>query len=144
MCDGRVAEHALDVGLGDGNDITDEQRQDCDDHDHVGPDIVGEMGYRRATSLTAIGDAVNVASRLDTLTKEFNSQLVVSARLARLAGVNLGAFDGQDIDIRGRRRPLRIHIVTDATSLPGSSGAWRQSSMPKFSMTRLLPRMKRP
>ena len=46
---------------------------------HAGPAIVGEMGYGRAISLTAIGDTVNVASRLEALTKELGGQLVVSA-----------------------------------------------------------------
>ena len=32
---------------------------------HAGPAIVGEMGYARATTLTAIGDTVNTASRLE-------------------------------------------------------------------------------
>jgi adenylate cyclase len=109
---------------------------------HVGPVILGEMGYRRATSLTAIGDAVNVASRLETLTKDFNAQLVVSARLARRAGVDLGGFETQAIDIRGRQRPLRVHVVPDAASLPASSGEWRQPSMPRFSMARLLSEIK--
>ena len=36
---------------------------------HVGPAIVGEMGYRNATSLTAIGDAVSTASRLQEMAK---------------------------------------------------------------------------
>ena len=47
-----------------------------------GPVIVGEMGYARATSLTAIGDAVNTASRLEALTKEFGAELVVSEEVA--------------------------------------------------------------
>src|SRR4029077_2990938 len=44
---------------------------------HVGPTIVGEMGYGTATAITAIGDAVNTASRLETLTKTYGCQLVV-------------------------------------------------------------------
>ena len=47
------------------------------------PAIVGEMGYGRATSVTAIGDAVNTASRLEGLTKEYGCQLVVSETVAR-------------------------------------------------------------
>ena len=46
---------------------------------HAGPVIVGEMGYGHATSLTAIGDAVNTASRLEALTKELGVQLVFSS-----------------------------------------------------------------
>ncbi|MGH1483199.1 MAG: adenylate/guanylate cyclase domain-containing protein [Geminicoccales bacterium] len=84
---------------------------------HMGPVILGEMGYKRATSLTAIGDAVNVASRLETLTKEFGAQLVVSAELASRAGADLDHFEMRDIDIRGRQHPLRVHILPDAKSL---------------------------
>ncbi len=54
---------------------------------HFGRAIVGEMGYGRAVSLTAIGDTVNVASRLEALTKGLGAQLVVSAALLRRAGV---------------------------------------------------------
>ena len=49
---------------------------------HVGPAIVGEMGYASATTVTAIGDAVNTASRLESLTKEFACQLIVSDEVA--------------------------------------------------------------
>ena len=85
---------------------------------HVGPVILGQMGYGRATTLTAIGDTVNVASRLETLTKEFEVELVVSSRLAEAADVDLGAFEERRIEIRGRRRPLRVRLVGDARALP--------------------------
>jgi adenylate cyclase len=85
---------------------------------HVGPVILGEMGYRRASALTAIGDPVNVAARLEALTKEFGVQLVVSARLAERAGIDLAAYEMREIEIRGRRRPLRVRLVGDARSLP--------------------------
>jgi adenylate cyclase len=93
---------------------------------HVGPVILGQMGYGRATSLTAIGDTVNVASRLEALTKEFDVELVVSSRLAEAAGVDLGGFEERRIEIRGRRRPLRVRLVAAAGALPlelASSGA---------------------
>ena len=38
---------------------------------HAGPVIVGEMGYSAVRSVTAVGDAVNTASRLETANKEF-------------------------------------------------------------------------
>jgi adenylate cyclase len=85
---------------------------------HVGPVILGHMGYGRAATLTAIGDTVNVASRLEALTKELEVELVVSSRLAEAAGVDLGAFEERRIEIRGRRRPLRVRLVGDARTLP--------------------------
>ena len=54
---------------------------------HLGPAILGEMGMAAADSLTAIGDTVNVASRLEALTKEFGCQLVVSERVIERAGI---------------------------------------------------------
>ena len=85
---------------------------------HVGPVILGHMGYGRATTLTAIGDTVNVASRLEALTKELEVELVVSSRLAEAAGVDLAAFEERRLEIRGRRRPLRVRLVSDAGALP--------------------------
>jgi adenylate cyclase len=105
---------------------------------HAGPVILGEMGYGRATSLTAIGDVVNVASRLEALTKEFDAELVVSARLARLAGVDLGTFDAHDIDIRGRLRPLRVHVIGDASTLPGLATGDGMDQKKRFHFTEWL------
>jgi adenylate cyclase len=85
---------------------------------HVGPVILGHMGYGRATTLTAIGDTVNVASRLEALTKEFEVELVVSSRLAEAAKIDLGAFEERRIEVRGRRRPLRVRLIAHAGALP--------------------------
>jgi adenylate cyclase len=85
---------------------------------HTGPVIVGEMGYGRSVSVTAIGDAVNTASRLEAMTKEFTAQLVVSDRVARFAEVDLAEFPLQQIEVRGRARPLDVRVVRNALSLP--------------------------
>ncbi|MBI1779530.1 MAG: adenylate/guanylate cyclase domain-containing protein [Proteobacteria bacterium] len=85
---------------------------------HAGAAIVGEMGYGRATSLTAIGDAVNSASRLESLSKEFKAQLIVSSAVEALAGVDLGRFPRHDIDIRGRAEKMTVRVVESALDLP--------------------------
>lgn len=84
---------------------------------HAGPAIIGEMGYGRATGLTAIGDAVNAASRLEALTKEFACQLVVSQTVADLAGVALDEHPTREVTLRGRREPISVRIVVDAAAL---------------------------
>jgi adenylate cyclase len=89
---------------------------------HVGPVIVGEMGYGRATSVTAIGDSVNTASRLEGLTKEFACQLVVSAAVAELAGTELVEAERHEIAVRGRTQPLTVLAVADARNLPPFAG----------------------
>ena len=90
---------------------------------HAGPVILGEMGYRRAASVTAIGDSVNTASRLEAMTKDFGAQLVVSDPVARLAGLDLSAFPARDIEVRGRARPLSVRIVKNAQALPLAADA---------------------
>ena len=85
---------------------------------HVGPVIVGEMGYSAVRSVTAVGDAVNTASRLETTNKDFHSQLVVSADVVERAAADLSAFPRHDIEVRGREEQVTVHVLEDATELP--------------------------
>lgn len=84
---------------------------------HAGPAIVGEMGYGEAASITVIGDTVNTASRLESLTKDFNCELVVSDIVADYAGLELPGECRQVATIRGRSEPLAVHAIGDARLL---------------------------
>lgn len=84
---------------------------------HVGPVIVGELGYGRARSLTAIGDAVNTASRLESASKEYGAQLIVSEDVAARAGVDLARFERHEVAVRGRTTLLPIRVVPSAHDL---------------------------
>jgi adenylate cyclase len=85
---------------------------------HVGPAIVGEMGYGAAVSVTAVGDSVNTASRLEALTKTYGAQLVVSEALAARAGLALDGLPRHEIEIRGRVERMRIVALASALDLP--------------------------
>jgi len=85
---------------------------------HTGPAIVGEMGYGAATTVTAIGDAVNTASRLEGLTKEYRCQMVLSDAVCARAGIDLSKFEQREIAVRGREEMLGIRIVPSAGTLP--------------------------
>jgi adenylate cyclase len=84
---------------------------------HIGPTIVGEMGYGSTVAMTAIGDAVNTASRLETLTKTYGCELVVSEETVLRAGLDLSAFPRYEIEIRGKRDMLAIRTVASASDL---------------------------
>ena len=53
---------------------------------HAGPLLLGRIGYGEAVDLTVIGNAVNVASRLEGVAKEKGFQIVMSAEVAEHAG----------------------------------------------------------
>jgi adenylate cyclase len=88
---------------------------------HAGPAIVGEMGYDRTATLTAIGDTVNTASRLETLTKDFKVELVVSQELIDRAGIDLSTQPMHEVDIRGRQGKLAIRAILNARNLTALS-----------------------
>ncbi|WP_119167498.1 adenylate/guanylate cyclase domain-containing protein [Algihabitans albus] len=84
---------------------------------HIGPAIVGEMGWGEAVSLTAVGDTVNTASRLEQATKDFGAQLVISAALAERAGVPQAGAERRHLELRGRSEPLEVLVFSDARQL---------------------------
>jgi adenylate cyclase len=84
---------------------------------HSGPAVVGRMGYGSAVSLTAIGDTVNVASRLQDLTKEYACQLVISQEVARHAGIQVDSFPHHELTVRNRREALAIYVIKDVQAV---------------------------
>ena len=88
---------------------------------HAGPVIVGEMGHGTAKQLTAIGDTVNIASRLEGLNKAFGTGLIVSDHVVSTAGADFSAFAREETEIRGRDALLGVRLVPDPLDLPDLS-----------------------
>ena len=84
---------------------------------HAGPAIVGAMGYGGTMHVTAIGDTVNVASRLEAAAKEFNAAIVVSDAVVLLSGLDLSDYEAREIEIRGSTRPLQVRVVPQGATL---------------------------
>ncbi|TBF68246.1 adenylate/guanylate cyclase domain-containing protein (plasmid) [Rhizobium leguminosarum] len=78
---------------------------------HTGPAVVGTMGYGRVRSMTAIGDTVNVASRLESAAKEFEAAIVISEPVASLSGADLSGIESREISVRGRALPLKVYVI---------------------------------
>jgi len=84
---------------------------------HAGLVIVGDIGFRGHTVFTALGDAVNVASRLQDLTKEFDCRVVVSEEVCKTAGLTGDALTRRDVTIRGHDGLMAVRTAVDPTVL---------------------------
>jgi adenylate cyclase len=87
---------------------------------NAGPAIVGEIGYAGAAPLTAIGDTVNTASRLEGLAKEYGVELAVSDEVVARARMDRSLFDWRCSELRGKREPLLVALVPKASLLPAA------------------------
>jgi adenylate cyclase len=84
---------------------------------HGGEVIVGDIGYRDHMVFTALGDAVNVAARLQDMTKSLACEAIVSEQVRAAASVPADALPQQQVAIRGRAEPMTVHIVAEAKTL---------------------------
>ena len=84
---------------------------------HGGEVIVGDIGYRDHMVFTALGDAVNVAARLQDMTKSLGCEAIFSDEVRTTAGVADDALPRQDVEIRGRAGPMSVCVVAKADAL---------------------------
>ena len=84
---------------------------------HAGEAIVGTMGPPAQPIVSALGDTVNVASRLESETKSHQCALVVSAACAKAAGIDLSAFPEHTVQVRGRVQSVSYYAIADAAAL---------------------------
>ena len=81
---------------------------------HCGNAIIGKMGYGEASSNTAIGDTVNVASRLEQLTKDYSCQLMFSTTVAENAELDKTKLNSVKTKIRGKKGYLEAFYCGSA------------------------------
>jgi len=86
---------------------------------HAGEVILGDIGFRGHTVFTALGDAVNVAARLQDMTKSLECKVVVSEEVCTTASLPTGALTRTEVAIRGRDEPMTVRTATDPTLLAG-------------------------
>lgn len=102
---------------------------------HCGDAIVGAMGPPSAPMISALGDIVNITARLEALTKEYATGLIVSEDVLLRAGISFTKLPRHSVQVRGRDEPLAIVVVDDLTVLASSDGKLNPNTQEKQEAT---------
>lgn len=82
---------------------------------HAGRAFVGAIGRaRHMTTISALGDTVNVAARLASVAAA--GELLVSDAACRVAGLDLKALPTRHLTLKGRTIPVDVRVVGTARS----------------------------
>jgi adenylate cyclase len=84
---------------------------------HAGLAIVGNMGPPAAPIISAVGDPINAAARLESLSKHYGCTLVVSLDTLRLAGLPIPDAPVHRARVRGKTLHIDVLAVDDPTLL---------------------------
>lgn len=80
---------------------------------HTGPAITGVLGSKDRLAYTAVGDTVNVASRIEGINKELGTRVLISETTFDGLGGRLPTRRIDAMTIRGRQKPLLVYELLE-------------------------------
>ena len=72
--------------------------------------VIGNMGSETRFDFTALGDAVNLAARMESSCKEVGEDIVIAQGTAEQTDIKLNRLD--DIYVKGKEKPIQIYTIS--------------------------------
>ena len=73
--------------------------------------VIGNMGSETRFDFTALGDAVNLAARMESSCKEVGEDIVIAQATAEQTDIKLDRLD--DIYVKGKEKPIQIYTISE-------------------------------
>ncbi|MDJ0778372.1 MAG: adenylate/guanylate cyclase domain-containing protein [Gammaproteobacteria bacterium] len=86
---------------------------------HGGEAIVGTMGPPKTPLLTAVGDNINIAARLEAQTKTLDCDLIVSLETLEREAIEVAPESLREVEVRGRENHVRVSLLA-CDSIPST------------------------
>ncbi len=90
---------------------------------HTGSVLAANIGSTHRTAYSLIGDTVNLASRIQGLTKEFRTDILVSERMQSLLGYHYDFQPMPEIRVKGKSDPIRVFSLSHEIRSADQRGA---------------------